>query len=990
MKKKKNNIRATREAMKEQSKQKFRENESLKKQKATEEADQKKREELEKKNLKQWEETNAENRRSRVKAVGVKSMFVVGENLYLATFGNGNETILEKKITPDGKIITFPEEEAFTAKLKFAQTEPTEATTIGISNGRIVLPEVPVDNPLHKTPQAKAARKSTGEDMLQLKEILEKRYFGCSFNDDLHIRLIYNILDIEKILVEYTTNAVFAIDNVSGCDDDFLSRFSTRNVWDEFQNPEQHREHFENKEATINNVKEQQEAFYNFFKNNRIGYFGKAFFHAESERKIVKKTAKEIYHIITLIGSLRQWITHSTEEIGISRLWLYRLEKELPKEYQETMNKCYNNTICGLEKNFEKNNAPNLNFLAEILEKNVSELAEPYFRFIITKEYKNLGFSIKTLREMLLDQPDLQEIRENHNVYDSIRSKLYKMIDFVLVYAYDSERKEKANALASSLRSAISEETKKAIYQSEANQLWEKYQRLFYKIKNFKGSQVKEYSNQNMPIPVQKQLQNILKPAEQISCFTKLIYLLTMFLDGKEINDLLTTLINKFDNINSLLKTMEQLEVKTKFEADYAFFEQSNRLCAEITQLKSFARMGNPISNLKEVMMVDAIQILGTEQSESELQSMVCFFFCDKDGKKLNKGEHGMRNFIGNNVISNTRFQYLIRYGNPKKLHMLSKNETVIRFVLSRIAKNQHIQGMHGKNQIDRYYETCGGINNLSVSEEEKINFLCKILTNMSYDQFKDVKQSDKKVSADEKRKKERYKAIISLYLTVLYQLVKHLVNINARYIIAFHCLERDAILYNIKFGTKVDLKKKRYTMLTEMILGYETNEKARKKDSRTIYEKAESAKNRHLKNVKWNCKTRENLEKADKDAIRLFRNTVAHLGIIRNADQFISEIGPMTRYFDCYHYLLQRELENDLRKNHQGNNHVKEYLKMVEEYHSYCKDLLHMLCLPFAYCIPRYKNLSIAELFDRHELEAEPEEKYSSVKDAHIQFAIK
>lgn len=977
---KKKNIRATREALKAQKIKKSQENEALKKQKLAEEAAQKRREELEKKNMAQWEETSAEGRRSRVKAVGVKSVFVVGDDLYLATFGNGNETVLEKKITPDGKIKTFPEEETFTAKLKFAQTEPTEATSIGISNGRIVLPEISVDNPLHTTMQKNTIKRSAGEDMLQLKDVLENRYFDRSFNDDLHIRLIYNILDIEKILAEYTTNAVFAIDNVSGCSDDFLSNFSTRNQWDEFQNPEQHREHFGNKDNVICSVKKQQDLFFNFFKNNRIGYFGKAFFHAESERKIVKKTDKEVYHILTLIGSLRQWITHSTEG-GISRLWLYQLEDALSREYQETMNNCYNSTIYGLQKDFEKTNAPNLNFLAEILGKNVSELAEPYFRFIITKEYKNLGFSIKTLREMLLDQPDLQEIRENHNVYDSIRSKLYKMMDFVLVYAYSNERKSKADALASNLRSAITEDAKKRIYQNEADQLWTSYQELFKRIRGFKGAQVKEYSSKNMPIPIQKQIQNILKPAEQVTCFTKLMYLLTMFLDGKEINDLLTTLINKFDNISSLLKTMEQLELQTTFKEDYTFFQQSSRLCEEITQLKSFARMGNPISNLKEVMMVDAIQILGTEKSEQELQSMACFFFRDKNGKKLNAGEHGMRNFIGNNVISNTRFQYLIRYGNPQKLHTLSQNETVVRFVLSRIAKNQRVQGMNGKNQIDRYYETCGGTNSRSVSEEEKINFLCKILTNMSYDQFQDVKQSGEEITAEEKRKKERYKAIISLYLTVLYQLIKNLVNINARYIIAFHCLERDAILYSSKFNTSINLKK-RYTALTEMILGYETDEKARRKDTRTIYEKAEAAKNRHLKNVKWNCKTRENLEKVDKNTIFLFRNIVAHLGVIRYTDQFITEIGPITRYFDCYHYLLQRELGNGLEANNQGNDYTRKYLQKVSEYHSYCRDFLHMLCLPFAYCIPRYKNLSIAELFDRHDLGESPKEEQLSAND--------
>ena len=44
------------------------------------------------------------------------------------------------------------------------------------------------------------------------------------------------------------------------------------------------------------------------------------------------------------------------------------------------------------------------------------------------------------------------------------------------------------------------------------------------------------------------------------------------FLDGKEINDLLTTLINKFDNIASFIKTARQLNIPVAFTSDYAFF----------------------------------------------------------------------------------------------------------------------------------------------------------------------------------------------------------------------------------------------------------------------------------------------------------------------------------------------------------------------------------------------------------------------------------
>lgn len=43
---------------------------------------------------------------------------------------------------------------------------------------------------------------------------------------------------------------------------------------------------------------------------------------------------------------------------------------------------------------------------------------------------------------------------------------------------------------------------------------------------------------------------------------------------------------------------------------------------------------------------------------------------------------------------------------------------------------------------------------------------------------------------------KRKNQAIIRLYLTVMYIMLKNLVNVNARYVIAFHCVERDTKLY--------------------------------------------------------------------------------------------------------------------------------------------------------------------------------------------------
>ena len=51
------------------------------------------------------------------------------------------------------------------------------------------------------------------------------------------------------------------------------------------------------------------------------------------------------------------------------------------------------------------------------------------------------------------------------------------------------------------------------------------------------------------------------------------------------------------------------------------------------------------------------------------------------------------------------------------------------------------------------------------------------------------------------------------------------------------------------------------------------------------------------------------------------------------------------------------------------------EYLENLEKYHTYSKDFVKAYCIPFGYVVPRYKNLTINELFDRNNPLPEPKE---------------
>ena len=224
---------------------------------------------------------------------------------------------------------------------------------------------------------------------------------------------------------------------------------------------------------------------------------------------------------------------------------------------------------------------------------------------------------------------------------------------------------------------------------------------------------------------------------------------------------------------------------------------------------------------------------------------------------------------------------------------------------------------------------------------------------------------------AEKNKEKERFKAIIGLYLTVVYQLVKNLVYVNSRYVMAFHSVERDAQLYGVSIikVKKQDDRRKicDYLALTDKLCSEAEN-------SANLY----LARNRHhrecivqdLQNAKkWFVYDKSN-------GIYSYRNNIAHLSIVRKCDRYINDITKIDSYFALFHYLMQRELSQNLdpsRANFEKN--FPQYAPLYK-WHTYVKDMVKALNTPFGYNTPRFKNLSIDALFDRNEMKHDKDEK--------------
>lgn len=823
--------------------------------------------------------------KSMAKAAGVKSVFAVGNTVYMTSFGRGNDAVLEQKIVDTSHEPLNIDDPAY-------QLNVVTMNGYSVTGHRGETVSAVTDNPLRRFNGGKKdePEQSVPTDMLCLKPTLEKKFFGKEFNDNIHIQLIYNILDIEKILAVYSTNAIYALNNMSADENiensDFFMKRTTDETFDDFE---------KKKESTNSREKADFDAFEKFIANYRLAYFADAFYvnkkNPKGKARNVLREDKELYSVLTLIGKLRHWCVHSEE--GRAEFWLYKLD-ELKDDFKNVLDVVYNRPVEEINNRFIENNKVNIQILGSVYKNtDIAELVRSYYEFLITKKYKNMGFSIKKLRESMLEGKGYAD-----KEYDSVRNKLYQMTDFILYTGYINEDSDRADDLVNTLRSSLKEDDKTTVYCKEADYLWKKYRESIREVADaLDVDNIKNLSGSNIEIRDNELRKCFISYADSVSEFTKLIYLLTRFLSGKEINDLVTTLINKFDNIRSFLEIMDELGLDRTFTAEYSFFEDSTKYLAELVELNSFVKSCSFDINAKRTMYRDALDILGIKsgKTEEDIEKMIDNILqIDANGDKKLKKNNGLRNFIASNVIDSNRFKYLVRYGNPKKIRETAKCKPAVRFVLNEIPDAQ----------IERYYEACCPKNTALCSANKRREKLADMIAEIKFENFSDAgnyQKANVTSKTHEAEIKRKNQAIIRLYLTVMYIMLKNLVNVNARYVIAFHCVERDTKLY-AESGLEVGNIEKNKTNLTMAVMGVKLENGIIK----TEFDKslAENAANRYLRNARWYKLILDNLKKSERAVVNEFRNTVCHLNAIRNININIDGIKEVENYFALYHYL--------------------------------------------------------------------------------------
>ena len=503
---------------------------------------------------------------------------------------------------------------------------------------------------------------------------------------------------------------------------------------------------------------------------------------------------KDIYNIFRILSIVRQSCFHDQNS---TRTKIYKIDDF---EIVEMLDRLYGQKISDVNKGFCKTNKKNISVLFYIYnvknDEDKAELVSDFYKYVVIKENKNLGFSVKHLREKLLEDNEFKFL--TFQKYDSNRHKLYLLLDY-MIYRYYNENQEQLTDFVDQLRATLNDEDKETLYADHAGVIKSAIGHIIIEklAPKMLGSSIskegKAFINFNW-------IENV-QLGSSASRFSEIIYIMTMFLDGKEINELLSALISKFENIQSLVEVLKYANLPHSFAEGYEIFEKSGEVAYEIRAIKSFSRMQGKIAGFSKEIFEDAAETLGMRNENTDLSEYIDEHIYSKD--------KNMRNFIINNVLESNRFLYLVRYNNPKRTKKLVSNMPLVKFVLSRMPESQ----------IERYYSSViNGQDDLS--NDKKITALAKKITTMDFEQFENVQQKVK-LKSKEAIEKERLKALVGLYLTVAYLITKNLVKINARYSIAISCHERDTQIFEINHMTNPATKEpvQPYITLTEKFI---------------------------------------------------------------------------------------------------------------------------------------------------------------------------
>lgn len=664
--------------------------------------------------------------------------------------------------------------------------------------------------------------------------------------------------------------------------------------------------------------------------------------------------------------------------------------------------------------------------------KTQAELYKNYYRYAILKEDQCLGISFNRIKEAVLEKLK-EEQRYKNFEYRNNNKRFYTLCNFVLWhYMVDLRDRNETRAghqqtdrneiedLKSKLRACCdnngdgSENQKYAIYKEFVNFHWKELRTSINTLYNLCVKHYKE-PEENYRIDSKIQIDNQLSSsANNVKTFVKYIYFLSEFLDGKEVNVFFNELVEKFSNIAEIVTTVnDNINNSSKkipnisFLPQYSLFQEAGTVADQLRNARNIkhatlrARINDKVADKDSKMspskqtISDALYMLIDENDAIENYKQLIWDE-EESGKWVKKaiGNNKVRNFIINNIIMSKWFMYISKYSDPRNCSKIMHNKEAVVFAMSSIPDAQ----------IEKYYKrvTAKSVQYGNKTAEEMRSIVIDALMNFSLKPvLTGVANND---YSNENR--ERDIGIIQLYLTVAYIVTKSLVNVNKRFLLAFSCLERDVPLIlngkSFKDANMLVLSEKFIAEDQEIEQKYKLAKKNRitpnmsKEEVRNVFNELNAEyKSKHYaesltrprdpdskKDKSCACLV-NNLNEAKKieNVLMDFKNKVDHLNVVKSAPEYMSNIKNIDSFYGIFCFALQNILADKMIKWSVNEKNSKEDVEIINSYgqelkkkldsrHTFDRDAMWIINMPFAYNFPRYKNLSSEYLFYDKEYE--------------------
>ncbi len=915
-------------------------------------------------------------RRHQAKSYGVKSVFTSGGKTIVTGYEAQNKSSVEAEFLKTEEDPGWKEEK--NEKTKFDASKEKKPSILvkpinaeGKSHSR----PVEVADPSFAS-NKNGAEKPVGMDQLRLKGELEKYYFGEEFpNDNIHIQIIYNILDVKKLFCLYSNEMVGVLNNIisrvegesslctyRGNDKDYIGAFdisSPRTALEGEENEEMSTRKGETKYKHYLVFRDFLKALqpYNIFFDEIFKFRKK-----DEEKAVLELNEMDSYNwnVIRACAFIRNYFCHFEYKSGDADI-VMALSKN--KDVKKAIDEYAAKRLHQIETTFVKDAKRNMEILLWALDRIdleintdaasrkpvIQERLKSFYEFSIEKRGKNLGLRIPSIKEALkekvsLEPADLMKHPERKGKFDNL-------LEYI-IYLQIKDNVERQQKVVASLRASQTDEEKEAIYKEVADQLYEENADTFNAFKKSFDENIAVEGDKDWlfdpesPDFANMSLDNSKSASNDDYAFRNILIFLSAFLEQKECNELVTSLINKFENILSLYEVAKKndLSIKLSEKTKKMFGRRELQKTVDgLYAIQGCFKLKKQFNGETKInLFADALNIFKTDDffrrsinKEGDIEENESYhgFIKPMIGATV-EWEKKLKNYVRKNIVESRRFWYLVRYVKPTEVRLIMNNDKLVEYTLSRLPDTQ----------IDRYCKSC---ELKGPNKAEKIASLMKGLKDLTFDNL--VYGKLKKVFENGDIEGRRpIGALIGLYLTVAYLIVKNMVQVNARYMLAYACFQRDYFFFN----------------------NHEDPE--RSEDFKNIaikfLEEHRFDKNKHVKEmIEKNRAEYESLEKEMPNVglAKEHRNKIEHLNYLNYLTE-ANDIRSVRSYYDVYQYIVQKYWAKKkglaISPERPMFSAMKENL---EKYHLPQEDFVKIINFPLSYCVPRYKNLTISFLFN-------------------------